>query len=120
MIIIVIALSLIIFLTLFHYRTYYKVKGVVEKVDDDYYIRVYFLLDDVNYLIDNNKVIINKKEYAYKIFMIEDEYLSDNEYTYQSILLKINIPSKYMFNNLCLNLQFIKDEKRVIDYIMRW
>ena len=95
MIIIVIALSLIIFLTLFHYRTYYKVKGVVEKVDDDYYIRVYFLLDDVN-------------------------YLSDNEYKYQSILLKINIPSKYMFNNLCLNLQFIKDEKRVIDYIMRW
>jgi len=119
MIIIVITLSLIIFLTLFHYKTYYKVKGLVEKDEEDYYIRVYIPLDDVNYILDSDIVRINRKENKYKIIMIDSEYLSDNYNTYQSILIKIELPSKYKFNNLSLNLQFLKEDKRVIDYIIR-
>lgn len=119
MIIIVITLSLIIFLTLFHYKTYYKIKGVVEERDENFYIRVYIPLDDTNYLLDNSIVRINRKEYKYKIIMIDSEYLSDNYNTYQAILLKIDMPSKYKFNNLNLDLQFLKEDKRVIDYIIR-
>jgi len=119
MIIIVISLSLIIFLTLFHYKTYYKVKGIVEKNDGDYYIRIYMPLDDTNYLLDNDIVRIEKKEYKYKIMVIDSEFIIDNYNTYQSILIKINLPSKYEFNNLSLNLQFLKDNKRVIDYVIR-
>lgn len=118
MIIIVITLSLIIVLTLFHYKTYYKVKGVVTK-EDEYYIRIYIPLDDTDYIVSNNIVRINRKEYKYKIIMIDSEYLIDNYNTYESILIKVDLPSKYKFNNLSLNLQFLKEDKRVIDYIIR-
>ena len=117
MIIIVITLSLIIFLTLFRYKTYYKVKGIVE--GDDYYIRIYVPLDDTEYIVLNDIVRINKKEYKYKIILIDSEFLINNNNTYQSILIKVDLPSKYKFNNLSLNLQFLKEDKRVIDYIIR-
>lgn len=117
MIIIVLTLSLIIVLTLFRYKTYYKVKGIVE--EDDYYIRLYVPLDDTKYIVSNNIVRINRKEYKYKIILIDSEFLIDNNNTYQSILIKVNLPSKYKFNNLSLNLQFLKEDKRVIDYIIR-
>ncbi len=80
MIIIVITLSLIILLTLFHYKTYYKVKGLVEK-SDDYYIRIYVPLDDTDYIVTNNIVRINRKEYTYKIINIDNELLIDNNNT---------------------------------------
>ena len=118
MIIIVITLSLIIFLTLFHYKTYYKVKGIVEK-SEDYYIRLYIPLDDTDYIISNDIVRINKKEYTYKVIMIDSEFLIDSNNTYESILIKVELPSKYKFNNLSLNLQFLKEDKRVIDYLIR-
>lgn len=119
MMIIVITLSLIIFISLFHYKTYYDIKGVVEKNDDFYHIGIYMPLEDIHYLVNNNIVRINKKEYKYKILSISDEYLTDNAYTYQKIIISINIPSKYKINNLNLFLQFQKDDKRVIDYIIR-
>ena len=51
--------------------------------------------------------------------MIDSELLIDNYNTYQSILINVELPSRYRFNNLGLNLQFLKGDKRVIDYIIR-
>ncbi len=103
---------------LFHYKTYYKVKGIVEE-DRDYYIRVYIPLDDIEYILQNDTVKINKINYKFQVIMIDSEYISDNTNTYQAILIKIDLPSKYKFNNLNLNLQFLKEDKRVIDYLIR-
>ena len=119
MIIIVIILSLTIFLTLFKYKTYYKVKAVVEKVEEDYYIRLYVPLDDISYVTENNLVRIDKKEYKYTITSVEEEYIINNFNTYQKILIRVELPSKYRFNNLSLELQLLKENKRVIDYIIR-
>ena len=117
--IVIFALSLIIFLTLFHYKIYYKVKGIVELLDDKYYIRIYVPLDSVDYIFNNNFVRINKKNYSYQVVSNGVEYITDNKFTYQVILIKVNLPSKYKYNNLCLDLQFLKENKRVIDYIIR-
>lgn len=119
MIIIVIALSLIIFITLFHYKTFYKVKGVIEETESSYYIRTYVPLDDTKYLINNNVLYINKEKYKYKIISIDKEYLTDNINTYEVILIKINLPPKYRYNNLNLELNFLKEDKRIIDHIIR-
>lgn len=118
MIIIVITLSLIIFLTLFHYKTYDSVKGIVTK-EDEYYIRIYIPLDNISYIVSNEIVRINKKDYKYKVMKLDSEYITDNINTYQGVLLEVDLPSKYKFNNLGLNLQFLKEDKRVIDYIIR-
>ena len=119
MIIIVITLSLIIFLTMFHYKTYYKIRGVVEEIENKYYIRIYVPLDATTYIVDNNKVRINKKNYSYTIGTIEEEYLIDNFNNYQIILIELKLPSNYQINNLSLELQFLKEDKRAINYIIR-
>ena len=119
MIIIVIALSLIMFMTLFHYKIYYKVKGIVQFDDEKYYIRLYIPLDKISYLTSNDVVMIDKKEYSYKILSIDEDFFTDNVNTYQIVYIEINIPSKYKFNNLSLDLHFLKEDKRVIDYVIR-
>lgn len=119
MMIIVIALSLIMFMTLFHYKLYYKVKGIVQFDDEKYYIRLYIPLDKISYLTSNDNVMIDKKEYSYKILSIDEDFFTDNVNTYQIVYIEINIPSKYKFNNLSLDLHFLKEDKRVIDYIIR-
>lgn len=119
MMIIVIALSLIMFMTLFHYKIYYKVKGIVQFDDEKYYIRLYIPLDKISYLTSNDNVMIDKKKYSYKILSIDEDFFTDNVNTYQIVYIEINIPSKYKFNNLSLDLHFLKEDKRVIDYIIR-
>ena len=116
MIIIVIILSLIIFFILCHYRVYYDTRGVVIK-EDSYYIRVYVPIQYMKYITDNNIVKIGNNEYLYEIMDIDSEFFNDNVNTYQIVKIIVDIDEKYKFNNLTLNLKFLKYDKKIIDYI---
>jgi len=118
MIIIIILLSLIIFCILFKYKTFYDVKGIVIK-ENEFYIKVYVPLEKIQYLSSNNVVRIDRENYRYVIISFEEEYVTDNIDTYQVVKLKIDLPSKYEFNNLTLSLKFLQNDKRIIDYIIR-
>ena len=119
MIIIVIMLSLIIVFIILHYKTYYNVKGIVTSDENHYYIKIYVPLDNIKYLINNNIIKINNKDYEYKIISLDSEYFTDNTITYQVVMIEVNIPSTYKFNNLNLELKFLKEDKRIIDYILK-
>lgn len=119
MIIIVIMLSLIIVFIILHYKTYYNVKGIVTSDENHYYIKIYVPLDNIKYLINNNIIKINNKDYEYKIISLDSEYFTDNTITYQVVMIEVNIPSIYKFNNLNLELKFLKEDKRIIDYILK-
>lgn len=119
MIIIVFMLSLIILCFLFHYKIYYKTRGVIEYTGDHYYIRIYIPIEDIMYVTNNNIVRINKKDYIYNIFSIENEYFTDNNKTYQVIRIKCDLEKNYRFNNLNIDLNFLRDNKRIIDYILK-
>ena len=119
MIIIVIMLSLIIVFIILHYKTYYNVKGIVTSDENHYYIKIYVPLDNIKYLINNNIIKINNKDYEYKIISLDSEYFTDNTITYQVVMIEANIPSAYKFNNLNLELKFLKEDKRIIDYILK-
>ena len=119
MIIIVIMLSLIIVFIILHYKTYYNVKGIVTSDENHYYIKIYVPLDNIKYLINNNIIKINNKDYEYKIISLDSEYFTDNTITYQVVMIEADIPSTYKFNNLNLELKFVKEDKRRIDYILK-
>jgi len=118
MIIIVIMLSIIIFFILFNYKIYYTIRGTVIKDDDHFYIRIYIPINDIKYITTNNSVIIDKKEYKYIISMIDSEYFTDNIVTYQIVKIDMSIDEKYKMNNLTLDLKFLRDNKRIIDYFI--
>lgn len=119
MIIIILVLSLIIFFMLFNYKTYYKTKGIVTEENDYYYIKTYIPLNNIKYLTNNNIVIIDKNKYKYSIKNIDKEYYTDNQNTYQIITIDLDLPSKYQYNNLTIELKLKKEEKKIIDYILR-
>lgn len=119
LLIIIVILSLITMSMLFNYKLYYKVKSVILNDSDGYYLCVYIPLDDNRYITSNEYVIIDNVKYKYSIKYIDSEYITDNVNTYQVISLNINLPSKYCYSNLMLEVKFIKEDKRIIDYLFR-
>lgn len=119
MIIIVIMLSLIMLFILCSYKTYYTLRGIVISEDSHFYIRVYVPIKSLKYITDNNIVKIDDKEYEYEIISIDSEYFTDNVTTYQIIKIEIDLEDKYKINNLTMDLDFLRESKRIIDYILK-
>lgn len=119
LIIIVIVLSLIILFILCYYKTYYTIRGVVIKEEENCYIRIYLPIEDIKYIVNNNVVTIDNIKYKYSINEIDSQYFTDNIITYQVVKINVDIKTEYKINNLTLNLKFIKDNKRIIDYIIK-
>lgn len=119
MIIIVIVLSLIIIFILFHYKIYYNIRGIVKEDNGHYYIECYVPIDDMKYIINNNIVKIDSREYDYEIISLDSNYITDNVSTYQIVSIAADISSIYKYNNLSLELKFLKEDKRIIDYVLK-
>lgn len=117
MVVIISSLSLIIIFMLFHYKIYYFFKGNIIMEEDNYYLKCYIPTSDIKYITSNNTLIIDKKLYKYEVIKISEDYFSDNNITYQEIILEISLDDEYKYNNLMLELKILKDDKRIIDYI---
>ena len=115
MIIIIMLLSLIIAFMLLDYKTYYKLRGLVTKDD----IKLYIPLDNIKFITNNNIIIIDNKKYYYQIREIDSEYFTDNITTYQIVTINLDMPNKYKYNNLTLDLKLLKENKKIIDYLLR-
>lgn len=116
LIIIIITLSLITMSMIFNYKLYYKVKAIVT---EDNNLKVYIPLNDTKYILKNDYLFIDNKKYKYNIKEINKEYLTDNKVTYQAITLELSLPSEYKYHNLTLDIKLIKEDKKIIDYILR-
>lgn len=116
LIIIIIMLSLITMSMIFKYKLYYKVKAIVA---EDNNLKVYIPLNDTKYILKNDYLFIDNKKYKYNIKEINKEYLTDNMTTYQVITLELSLPSEYKYQNLTLDIKLIKENKKIIDYILR-
>ena len=119
MIVIIIVLSLIMLLILYHYKTYYISSGVVIEEDNAFYIQSYVPIDDAKYLLDNNELEIDDVYYKYRIKEIDNNYFVSDNKVCQIMNIDINIPADYKYNNLTLSLKVLKEDKRVIDYILK-
>jgi len=119
MIIIIMLLSLIIAFMLLDYKTYYKLRGLVTKDDSSYYIKLYIPLDNIKFITNNNIIIIDNKKYYYQIKEIDSEYFTDNITTYQIVTINLDMPNKYKYNNLTIDLKLVKENKKIIDYLLR-
>ena len=100
------------------YKTYNVVRGVVIEEDNHYYIRIYMDIELIKYITDNEIVKIDNNEYKYKIISMDSEYFTDDITTYQIVKIEVDLDNKYRYNNLTLTLKFLKENKRIIDYIL--
>ena len=73
----------------------------------------------IPYQASRSVVKIDNKEYNYKIISIDSEYFTDTTTTYQIIKIELESKDKYKINNLTLELDFLKESQRIIDYILK-
>ena len=109
-----IIIFVIVVLNINYYSTI-NTKGVINVLDNNYYVLINICEDDVSYVINNSYFKIDKKDIFYKIYKIDDDMYNSN---YKIIYLKAKLDKEYKINNLNLDIKIFKENKKIINYII--
>lgn len=107
----------LIVITQFKYIKYYEIKGMVVKNNDDYKLQLYIAPDKLNVIKNNKKIIIEEKEYEYKINSIDNEYTINN---YLKVIIDIKLLEKDKINNNILQIKIQESNKKLFYYIKNY
>ena len=82
-------------------------------------VTTYIKNKDLKYLINNNKLIFNNKEYSYKdIIISEENYVDKDNDIVKLVYLKTDLESIYLIDNYMLTAKINKENKMIISYIL--
>lgn len=110
----IICILLIFIYIIFTYKfeTYYYFKGKI--VNNN--LEVLINLDELDYLSNNNTLIINNLNYTYKIVNISNLYIDNNYHNYLYAYLEINNLTN--INNYIYEFKIKKDNKVLAKYLI--
>ena len=110
-----IIIFLIISLTC-NYKTYCKVLGKVVD-NNNYLLEIPCEYNNIEYIINNNTLSINNKIYNYNIINVDNNlYVTQENINYLLVYLSYNEIPK--INNLVLEVKILKENKKIIYYIL--
>lgn len=107
-IILVILLILLIFILNYKVCLYDSYDGIITKIGEEYYVKVYMELDK-SFFLDNNQIYIDNNLYNYDIYKIEGEPKVIGNNLYLDVYLNIDLEENKKINNYPL---IIKQEKK--------
>lgn len=103
----------------YKYKTFININLTVKSVDNEYMVTTYIKNKDLKYLINNNKLIFNNKEYSYKdIIISEENYVDKDNDIVKLVYLKTDLESIYLIDNYMLTAKIEKENKMIISYIL--
>lgn len=103
----------------YKYKTFININLTVKSVDNEYMVTTYIKNKDLKYLINNNKLIFNNKEYSYKdIIISEENYVDKDNDIVKLVYLKTDLESIYLIDNYMLTAKIEKENKMIINYIL--
>lgn len=110
---------LFMFLSCFKYNPYTKLKAIILKDDNDYYLRTLIDENQIND-INSNTLIISNQKYKYKVKHISDEYILDEKYNkYYEVLLEAKIDSKLVINNNIIDINIERPKTTFLKQIIK-
>lgn len=113
----IIVLGFIITTSLLSYQKYYYNKGIIYRQDNEFYIKMFVDIDDVNDVIENNTISIDGEEYKYHVYYVKkDLYVNDSYKNYQEILLKSTL--KNPIENRVVNVSIRTKREKIIKFII--
>lgn len=107
-IILISLLILLIFILNYKVSLYDSYDGIITKIGEEYYVKVYMELDK-SFFLDNNQIYIDDDLYNYDIYKIEGEPIVIENNLYLEVYLSINLKENKKINNYPL---IIKQEKK--------
>ena len=118
-IVIILILIITFFALPYKYKTFININLTVKSVDNEYMVTTYIKNKDLKYLINNNKLIFNNKEYSYKdIIISEENYVDKDNDIVKLVYLKTDLESIYLIDNYMLTAKIEKENKMIISYIL--
>ena len=103
----------------YKYKTFINLNLTVKSIDNEYMLTTYIKNKDFKYLINNNKLIFNSKEYSYTdIIISEENYVDKDNDIVKLVYLKTDLESIYLIDNYILTAKIEKEEKMIISYIL--
>lgn len=103
----------------YKYKTFININLTVKSVDNEYMVTTYIKNKDLKYLINNNKLIFNNKEYSYKdIIISEENYVNKDNDIVKLVYLKTDLESIYLIDNYIITAKIEKENKMIISYIL--
>lgn len=117
-----ISISITIFVTFIilsqiNYTKYSKINGYVLENDNKYQLSLYLSPYELKIINNTNKLIIDKKEYEYKIDYVAKDYIILNNKNYINVVLDINLDEKDKIVNNIINLKIKEANKKLFYYI---
>ena len=103
----------------YKYKTFININLTVKSVDNEYMVTTYIKNKDLKYLINNNKLIFNNKEYSYKdIIISEENYVDKDNDIVKLVYLKTDLESIYLIDNYIITAKIEKENKMIINYML--
>ena len=120
-IVIILILIITFFALPYKYKTFINLNLTVKEVEDEYMLTTYIRNKDLKYLIRNNKLIFNNKEYCYKdIIISEENYVDKNNDIAKLVYLRTDLESIYLIDNYMLTTKIEKENKMLINYLLSY
>lgn len=120
-IVIILILIITFFALPYKYKTFINLNLTVKEVEDEYMLTTYIKNKDLKYLIRNNKLIFNNKEYYYKdIIISEENYVDKDNDIAKLVYLKTDLESIYLIDNYMLTAKIEKENKMIINYLLSY
>lgn len=120
-IVIILILIITFFALPYKYKTFINLNLTVKEVEDEYMLTTYIKNKDLKYLIRNNKLIFNNKEYYYKdIIISEENYVDKDNDIAKLVYLKTDLESIYLIDNYMLTAKIEKENKMLINYLLSY
>lgn len=100
----------------FNFDFYYNTKATYVK--NNSMLKVSVLNNDINKITENNKLIINNKEYEYEINKITNQVIQGIDMQqYSNILIDLKLDKKYKVENNLLDIKVKYDSKKIFEII---
>ena len=120
-IVIILILIITFFALPYKYKTFINLNLTVKEVEEEYMLTTYIKNKDFKYLIRNNKLIFNNKEYYYKdIIISEENYVDKDNDIAKLVYLKTDLESIYLIDNYMLTAKIEKENKMLINYLLSY
>ena len=101
------------------YQTFFHIHCKVLNFNSYYFLEVLIKEEEVNKIINQNLLLIDNKEYNYKVIKVEPEIIYKDNTNYQKIILEVpNIDNNYKKNNYHLDIKIKKENKKIIKYLI--
>lgn len=102
----------------FYYQTSFQFHSKILNFNSYYYLEVLIPVKEVNQITKQTQILINEKKYNYHIHKIIPDVIYKKPNNYQKLYLEIeNLEEKYLKNGYHIDVKFLGESKKIIDYL---